>query len=75
MDLYKNELKDRIYVIDSSQVVGAQVILNWIKKKRELVKDAQRKISLARRKTLFSKGISKSSELGGLELTNKLSGK
>ena len=35
MDLYKNELKDRIYVIDSSQVVGAQVILNWIKKKKE----------------------------------------
>ena len=53
MDLYKNELKDRIYVIDSSQVVGAQVILNWIKKKKESVKNAQRKISLARRKTLF----------------------
>ena len=35
MDLYKNEIKDRIYVIDSSQVVGAQVILNWIKKKKE----------------------------------------
>ena len=73
MDLYKNELKDRIYVIDSSQVVGAQVILNWIRKKKEKVKDAKRKISLARRKTLFSKSISKSSELGGSELTKKLS--
>ena len=34
IDIFKNEAKGILYVIDSSQVMGAQVIMNFIKKKK-----------------------------------------
>ena len=35
MDVFRDQKTDEKYVIDSSKVMGAQVIINWIKKKKE----------------------------------------
>ena len=51
IDIYRNEKKDELYIIDSSQVMGAQVILEYIKKRKEKILEAKRKITMARRKT------------------------
>ena len=55
IDIYRNEKKDELYIIDSSQVMGAQVILAYIRKRKEKILEAKRKITMARRKTLMLK--------------------
>ena len=42
MDVFRNEEKDETYVIDSSQVMGAHVIIKWLKKRRETKKEMRK---------------------------------
>ena len=55
MDVFRDEKTDEKFVIDSSKVMGAQVIISWIRRKKETAKEAKRRITMQRRKTLRSR--------------------
>ena len=42
IDIYRNEINDKMYIIDSSQVMGALFIMSWIKEKKEKLKKIEK---------------------------------